>query len=69
MTDDTDTPDDSGQCVVCGGCSRANFGTDGFKDSDDNDVEDADAISYALSVSAPAGVDSGLVDTLTGDKI
>ena len=27
------------------------FGNDGSKDADNNDVEDADAISYALGVS------------------
>jgi len=41
------------------------FGNDGPKDVDDNDVADADAISYALGVKS-TGVDSGLVDTLSG---
>jgi hypothetical protein len=40
----------------------------GFKDSDDNDVEDGNAIKYVLGVKS-AGVDSGLDDTLSGDNI
>ena len=35
-------------------CSRRAFGNDGFKDADNNDVADADAISYALGVDAGA---------------
>jgi hypothetical protein len=67
-TDDTDIPDSTGPTSFAG-LFTSDFGEDGFKDSDDNDVEDADAITYALGVSAAGGVDSGLVDTLTGDKI
>ncbi len=44
------------------------FGADGAKDSDDDDVPDADATTYALGVSGP-DADSGLVDTLTNEKI
>ena len=44
------------------------FGADGFKDADNNNVEDADAISYKLGVSA-ANVASGLVDTLTNEAV
>jgi hypothetical protein len=44
------------------------FGNDGFKDADNNDVEDADAISYKLGISAP-NVASGLVDTLTNEAV
>ena len=44
------------------------FGTDGFKDADNNNVEDADAISYKLGISAP-NVASGLVDTLTNEAV
>ena len=42
------------------------FGNDGFKDSDDNDIQDDDAITYALGIIAGP---SGLVDTLTGDPV
>ncbi|MCW5601487.1 DUF5801 repeats-in-toxin domain-containing protein [Nitrosomonas sp.] len=44
------------------------FGNDGFKDADDNDIQDDDALSYSLGVSAP-DADSGLVDTLSGDAV
>ncbi len=44
------------------------FGADGPKDSDDDDVPDADATTYALGVSGP-DADSGLVDTLTNEKV
>ena len=67
-TDDTDIPTSTDSASFAGLFTSA-FGEDGFKDSDDNDVEDADAITYALGVSAPGGVDSGLRDTLSGDKI
>ena len=66
-TDDTAIPDSDGPTSFADLFTSA-FGADGFKDADDNNVEDADAISYALSVSS-AGVDSGLVDTISGDKI
>ena len=42
-----------------------NFHNDGFKDSDHNGVQDTDALTYSLGVSAP-NADSGLLDTLTG---
>jgi hypothetical protein len=65
-TDDTDIPDtDSADFSTV---FSAVFGTDGFKDSDDNDIEDADAVTYALNVKSDA-VDSGLDDTLSGDNI
>ncbi|WP_343572926.1 DUF5801 repeats-in-toxin domain-containing protein [Pseudomonas sp.] len=67
-TDDTDIPDTAGPTSFAG-LFDSNFGKDGFKDTDDNNVQDANAITYALGVSAPGGVDSGLVDTLSGDKI
>ena len=38
------------------------FGADGFKDADNNDVQDADAITYALGINVAR---RGLVDTLT----
>jgi len=44
------------------------FGNDGFKDTDDDDVADADAITYAVTISN-AGDDTGLVDSLTGDAV
>ncbi|MFC5697113.1 DUF5801 repeats-in-toxin domain-containing protein [Pseudomonas sp. GCM10022186] len=67
-TDDTDIPDSAGPTSFAGVFTAA-FGQDGFKDTDDDDVQDADAITYALGVSATGGVDSGLLDTLSGDKI
>ncbi len=48
------------------GIFTADFGEDGPKDVDDNDVADADAISYQLDINAGA---SGLIDTLTGDAV
>ena len=39
--------------LVCGPVHVGAFGNDGFKDADNNDIEDADAISYALGISAP----------------
>ncbi|CAN7215930.1 DUF5801 domain-containing protein [Devosia sp. LjRoot16] len=42
------------------------FGNDGPKDTDDNDIADADAITYELGINAGA---SGLTDTLTGDAV
>ena len=68
VTDETDTPDDVAGPVSFAALFTPDFGTDGFKDADDNNVEDADAVRYVLNV-APGGVDSGLVDTLSGDKI
>ena len=40
MTDETDLPNDSGS-VSFAGLFTAGFGNDGFKDADDNNVEDA----------------------------
>ncbi|WP_207886450.1 DUF5801 repeats-in-toxin domain-containing protein [Pseudomonas sp. 30_B] len=68
-TDDTDIPDTAGPTSFAGLFNAPVFGNDGFKDSDDNNVQDANAVTYALGVSASGGVDSGLVDTLSGDKI
>ncbi len=53
---------------LCGSVHHRDFGKDGFKDTDDNDVQDTDAISYALGVTAP-NVASGLTDTLSGDAV
>ncbi|RYE46594.1 MAG: hypothetical protein EOP24_14185, partial [Hyphomicrobiales bacterium] len=44
------------------------FGTDGGKDSDNDGAVDADAVAYALGISAD-GADSGLVDTLSGEAV
>ena len=44
------------------------FGNDGPKDADNNDIDDADAISYKLGISAP-GAASGLTDTLTNEAV
>ncbi|OWK21359.1 hypothetical protein AJ88_10970, partial [Mesorhizobium amorphae CCBAU 01583] len=65
-TDDTDIPDTTSADFST--IFSAAFGADGFKDSDDNDVQDTDAITYALDVKS-AGVDSGLDDTISGDNI
>ncbi|CAN7385409.1 DUF5801 repeats-in-toxin domain-containing protein [Mesorhizobium sp. LjNodule214] len=65
-TDDTDIPDTASTDFST--IFSAAFGTDGFKDADDDDVQDADAITYALGVKS-AGVDSGLDDTISGDDI
>ncbi|MGE4350335.1 MAG: DUF5801 repeats-in-toxin domain-containing protein, partial [Candidatus Berkiella sp.] len=43
-----------------------NFGNDGFKDTNNDDIQDADAITYVLSVGNAA---SGLVDTLSQEAI
>ncbi|RFQ15971.1 hypothetical protein D0N87_27190, partial [Pseudomonas sp. ATCC 13867] len=67
-TDDTHIPDSDGPTSFADLFSP-DFGMDGFKDADDDNVQDADAVTYALGVSADNGVDSGLVDTLSGDKI
>ena len=68
-TDDTDIPDSAGPTSFAG-LFTADFGEDGFKDADDNDVADADAISYALGVKdGGSNVLSGLTDTLTGDAV
>ena len=50
------------------GLFDSTFGADGPKDADDNDVADADAITYALGILAP-GVDSGLDDALSGEDV
>jgi len=47
---------------------NTDFGADGFKDSDNNDVIDADAIVYALGIGAN-NVPSGLIDTLTNESV
>jgi hypothetical protein len=44
------------------------FGNDGFKDADNNNVQDADALSYKLGISA-TNVASGLIDTLTNESV
>ncbi|MER8465113.1 DUF5801 repeats-in-toxin domain-containing protein [Mesorhizobium sp. M1396] len=65
-TDDTNIPDTSSASFS--GIFDVAFGTDDFKDSDNNDVQDADAVTYELGVKS-AGIDSGLDDTLSGDNI
>jgi len=69
VTDDTDTPNSQDGPESFAGLFTGVFGNDGFKDSDDNDVEDADAIAFSLSLKNGDGTDSGLVDVLTGDPI
>ena len=50
------------------GLFTSSFGADGPKDVDNNDIADADAITYQLGIFAP-GADSGLKDTATGENI
>ena len=38
-------------------------------DVDDNDVADADALAFSLSITGGDGTDSGLVDVMSGDAI
>ena len=69
MTDDTDTPND-----VAGPSSFASlfdsaFGNDGPLDVDDNDVADADALAFSLSITGGDGTDSGLIDVISGNAI
>ncbi|WP_217897936.1 DUF5801 repeats-in-toxin domain-containing protein, partial [Boseongicola aestuarii] len=66
-TDDTDITDSAGP-VDFSVLFDEDFGTDGFKDDEPDGLEDEDAVTYALGVSAP-NVDSGLVDTLTADAV
>jgi hypothetical protein len=69
-TDDTDIPDSAGPTSFAGLFTTPDFGKDGFLDANDDNVEDANALTYALGVkSAGLNVDSGLVDTLTGDAV
>lgn len=73
-TDDTNVITSVGPTSFAGVFGTPNFGVDGFKDSDDNDVQDdasiagGAAVQYSLSVSS-AGAESGLLDTATGRKI
>ena len=69
VTDDTDTPNDTAGPTSFAGLFTAAFGKDSFKDADDNDVEDADALRFGLSITGGNGTDSGLNDTLSGDNI
>ena len=48
-TDDTATPGSSNGTSFAG-LFTSNFGNDGFRDQDDNDIEDANAIRYALGL-------------------
>ena len=68
MTDDSDIPDSAGP-VSFASLFTAAFGNDGFKDSNDDDVEDADALAFSLSITGGNGTASGLVDVLSGDSI
>ncbi len=52
------------------GLFEPNFGKDGPKDSDNNDIPDSDAITYTLGLGNNIeGSDSGLKDTLTNDSV
>ena len=68
VTDDTEITDTAGPTSFAGVFNAPNFGKDGFKDADDNNVQDSDAVSYSL-VASLTGADSTLVDTLSGKKI
>ncbi|MFC6655129.1 DUF5801 repeats-in-toxin domain-containing protein [Roseibium salinum] len=68
VTDDSDITDSAGP-VSFASLFTSVFGADSFKDTDDDNVQDVDAISYALSVNGGDGVDSGLNDTLSGNNI
>ena len=69
VTDDTNTPNDIAGPVSFAALFTSAFGADGFKDADHNNIEDADAIRYVLNVSSTGGVESGLIDSVSGDKI
>ncbi len=66
------TVDDSDYSVndaaVMASLFAVSFHNDGFKDSDHDGIQDADALTYTLGVSAP-DADSGLLDTLSGDAV
>ena len=66
-TDDTATPGSSNGTSFAG-LFTSNFGNDGFRDQDDNDVEDANAIRYALGLPG-SNVASGVFDTITGQEV
>ena len=67
--DDTDILDSAGPTSFASLFTSA-FGADGFKDADNNDVQDADAITYVLGVKDDGSdVASGLSDTLTGGAV
>lgn len=68
-TDDTGIPTSTSGPTSFATLFDGNFGKDGFKDSDDNNVEDADAISFALSLKSGLGTVSGLTDSVSGDSI
>ena len=68
VTDDSDTPNDTASASFAALFTSA-FGKDGFKDSDDNDVEDADALAYSLSITGGNGTPSGMTDVISGDSI
>ena len=50
-------------------CSTPLFGNDGPLDVDDNDVADADALAFSLSITGGDGTDSGLIDVISGNAI
>ena len=69
VTDDTDIPDTAGPTSFAGLFTTINFGNDGFKDSNDDGIQDSDAVVYTLAVGGAEPVNSGLSETLSGDKI
>ena len=66
VTDDTDIIDMA--MASFAGVFSPDFGTDGGKDAGNDGMVDADAVTYALDVSAP-GVASGLTDTLSNESV
>jgi T1SS-143 domain-containing protein len=67
-TDDTNVPGSSSSASF-ESLFTHNFGADGFKDTDDNDIEDANAIRYALGLTGGINVASGVFDTVTGLEV
>lgn len=68
LTVDESTLATNASASLAGLFTAGDFGNDGFKDFDNDNLEDADAIAYRLGVSAP-GVASGLTDTLTNEAV
>jgi hypothetical protein len=67
LVDDTDLATDA-SLSFAGLFTAPVFGNDGPKDTDNNDIADDDAVTFALDVKA-TDTDSGLIDTLTGEKV
>ena len=55
--------------ISLGGMFSSDYGKDGFKDTNNDDIADVDAIKYQLSLANPNNNDSGLIDKATGEHI